>query len=136
MNRNNKILRISGVLLLIAIVVVAITIPVILKKVSTTSIPMIAVYALMGALAIRILIFVGYLKIIRDNKHSLTNRRGEYIGIGALIMIFALVYMDGAIAYSDKSETMLLSVLMFITVICEMAAALLTIVLFFLKLQK
>ncbi len=89
--------------------------------------------AILGAIGIHLLILTGFIKVIRENRQSSSNKHGEYIGLGALLIIFGLIYMDGAFAYWGDRNTLTLSILMFVSTLCDFVAAVLIIGIYFLK---
>lgn len=134
--RNERILYIAASVLLLSVILMGITIPGILQNTSPGARPKAASLAVAAAILIRLIILIGYLKIIKESKRTRKNRKGEYIGIGALLLILGLVYMDGAIAFFPDENMLLVSLLMFSSTFCDFVASLMTFVLFFLKPQK
>lgn len=136
MKRNEKILVIATGILLLSILLVLSTLPGVLTDTSPNANPRSAATGFSLAVLIRLVIFAAYLKIMRDNRNSDINRRGEYLGLGILLIIFGLVLMDGAVALLSHENMLYVSVLLFTSTCCDFAAALMTIVLYFLKPQK
>ena len=95
-----------------------------------------AVLGVSLAIIIRLIIFSGYIKIIRDNRRSGKKSKGAYIAIGILLIVFGLIYMDGAFAFLDHKNILYVSILMFMSILCEFVASILTFVVLFLKPKK
>jgi hypothetical protein len=134
--RNEKILFYVSEFLLLSIILMITVMPMILNDSSPGADPKQAAIAILAAIIIHLLIFVVYVKFIRESRRSNKNRKGEYIGLGVLLIFFGLIYMDGAFAFLSHENMLLGSILMFISVLCNFAASTMTITLFFLKPQK
>src|SRR5210317_1260022 len=98
-----RILFIAAGLLLLSMLLMIAVIPGILSETSNAY-RYTAVYAILAALIIRLLIFMGYIIVIRKNKRDSKQRRPGYLVIGILLILFGLIYMDGAFAFSNNKE--------------------------------
>jgi amino acid transporter len=87
------------------------------------------------AIAIHLIILLIYIKTLRENRKAVT-RDGGYVAVGILLIIFGLIYMDGAIAFSSRKSTMLLSIVMFTSTFCDLVASVMMITVFYLKPKK
>ena len=58
--------------------------------------------------------------------HNSKKRKTAYVVIGILLIVFGLIYMDGAIAYLNNKDILYVSYLMFTSVFCDFTAAILT----------
>ncbi|HKJ42767.1 MAG TPA: hypothetical protein VKA27_11785 [Sunxiuqinia sp.] len=134
--RNERILYVAVSILLFSIILMIITIPVVFIDTSPHATPRTATTAIFVAIVIHLIILFGYIKVIRENRHNLKSKNGEYIGIGVLLILFGLIYMDGAFAFSAHETTLWVSILMFTSTLCDFTAAVMTIIVFFLKPQK
>jgi hypothetical protein len=134
--RNERILFIASGILMLSIIMMIATIPGILSDRSPNSNPRTAGLAVLAAIIIHLIILIICIKFIRESRRSSKNRKGEYIGIGALLIFFGLIYMDGAFAFISHENMLLVSIFMFTSVLCDVVASLMIIILFFLKPQK
>ena len=75
-------------------------------------------------------------RLNRLNRRDGKNRKTGYIVMGILLIIFGLLYSDGAFAYSNNENILYVSVLMFISVFCDLATAVLIFVGISLKSSK
>jgi len=133
---NERISVIAAGFLLLSIILMIIVIPGILNDTSPNATPTNAAIAILVAIIIHLIIFTGYIKIIRDTMRSSKKRNGAYIGIGILLIFFGLIYMDGAFAFLSHENMLFVSILMFTSVLCDIVASVMTIIVFFLKSQK
>ena len=136
MKRNDRVLFIAAGFLLLSIILIAFTIPPVLNDPSPDANPRSAAIGFSLAILIRLIIFAAYIKSIRDNRDSKVNRRGEYLGLGILLLIFGLIILDGAFAFLPNKEMRVVPVVIFISTFCDFVASISTIVLFFLKPQE
>jgi len=134
--RNERILVISVGLVVLSVLLMFPVIQGILKDTTPGANPTSATIGISLAIAIRLVFIAAYIKVIRANRRNSKNRKGEYIGLGILLIIFGLVYMDGAFAFLSHDNMLYVSVLMFASIGCEFVAALMMITLFFLKPRK
>ena len=109
-------------------------IPRLIRETSPDGIPRAAPIATGVAAGIRLLLLVGFLIGIRLTK--LKRRINKEINLAAAVVLILLgfVLMDGAFAYSDSLQ--FVSAGMFISVICDFAAAVVSIVALFLLRKK
>jgi hypothetical protein len=134
--REEKILFIAAGILSLSIVLRIAVIPGILNDTSPNASPKSAVTGILLAILIHLIIFIGYIKIIRDTRRSRNKRKGEYLAIGILLIFFGLIYMDGAFAFLSHENMLFVSILMFTSTLCDVVASIMTIILFILKPQK
>lgn len=134
--RNARILMVAAGILLFSILLMIIVLPGILNDTSPHANPKGAATGILIAILIHLIIFIGFIKVIRANRHGSKKRRGEYLGIGILLLIFGFIYMDGAFAFLNHQNILYVSILMFISVLSDFVAAIMTIAVFFLKPQK
>ena len=136
LHRNEWILFIASGILLLSIILMITVIPGILNDTSPNANPKTAALAVSAAIIIRLIIFILYLKFIRDNRRNSKNRKGEYLGIGFFLGLLGLIYMDGAIAFLSHQNMLFVSILMFSSTVCDLVASTMIVILFFLKPQK
>ena len=136
MKRNERLLFIASRLILLSILLIVLTIPGILSDTSPNANPKSAAIGFALAVLIRLIIFAAYIKTIRNNRDSNVNRRGEYLGLGILLLIFGLIIVDGAVAFFSHEKLLYASVLIFTSAFCDVVASTISIVLFFLKPQE
>ena len=136
LQRNERILFIAAGILLLSIILMIAVIPGILNDTSPNSNPKSAVTGILIAMLIHLIIFIAYIKIIRDARRNSKNRKAEYIVIGILLIFFGLIYMDGAFAFLSHENMLYVSFLMFTSVLCDLVASIMTISVFFLNPQK
>jgi uncharacterized membrane protein HdeD (DUF308 family) len=134
--RDKRILIIAAGILLLSIILMIIVMPGILNDTSPNASPKSAVTAILLAILIHLIIFIGYIKIIRNTRRSRNKRKGEYLAIGILLIFFGLIYMDGAFAFLSHENMLFVSILMFTSTLCDVVASIMTIILFILKPQK
>ena len=133
MQRNERVLIIAAGILLLSIILLIITIPGVLNDTSPNADPKSAAIGIYLAIAFRLLFFVGYLISIRKNRRNSTNRKGAYVGLGFLLILFGLFLLDGAFAFLQHQNMLHVSILMFSCTLCDFVASTITITLFFLK---
>jgi hypothetical protein len=80
--------------------------------------------ALFVMILFHLLIFYRFWTSIKVNKRGQPVEKGYYIILGILLLICGIVILDGAFASLDKN--LVVSVLMFITVFCDVVAAIVT----------
>lgn len=133
LQRNERILVIAAGMLLLSILLMIIIIP----GVYTRSLPNAnnpgAVIGITLAIIIRALIFMGYISIIKKIRRDSEIKKRGYIVIGALLIIFGLIYSDGAFAFLNNKNIVYVSMLMFASVFCDLIASILTFIVYFLK---
>lgn len=133
LQRNERILVIAAGMLLLSILLMIIIIP----GVYTRSLPNAnnpgAVIGITLAIIIRALIFMGYISIIKKIRRDSEIKKRGYIVIGALLIIFGLIYSDGAFAFLNNKNIVYVSMLMFASFFCDLIASILTFIVYFLK---
>lgn len=136
LQRNERILVLAAGILFLSIILMIAVIPGILNDTSPNSNPKSAVTGILLAMIIHLIIFIAYIKVIRNNRRNSNNRKAEYLVIGILLIFFGLIYMDGAFAFLAHENMLYVSVLMFTSVFCDLMASIISIILYFLKPQK
>ena len=134
--RNERILVNAAAFLLLSIILMIVIIPGVLNDTTPRANPIGAVSGISIALIIRLVIFLGYVRIIRQNRRAIRKKKGEYLAIGILLIVFGLIYLDGAFAFLSHDDILYVSILMFTSTLCDLVAGILTIIAFFLKPQK
>ena len=89
-----------------------------------------------SAMIIRLLIFFWYISTIKKIRRDVEKSKTSYILIGILLIIFGLIYSDGAFAFLDKKNILYLSYLMFTSVFFDLIASILTFIAAFFKSEK
>ncbi len=135
-SRNERILFIASSFLLLSIILMIVVLPLLFTDKSPSAIPSSAATGVGLAIIIRLIILFLYRKFTRASSKSNKNRKGEYLGVGLLPIIFGLMYMDGAFAFLSHEGMRLVSILMFGSVIFDFVSGIMLIVLFFLRPQK
>lgn len=133
LQRDERILFIAAGILLLSIISMIVIIPGVLNDTKPRANPIGAVAGISIALIIRLVIFLGYVRIIRQN---IRKEKGEYLAIGIPLIVFGLIYLDGAFAFLSHDDMLYVSILMFTSTLCDLVAGILTIIAFFLKPQK
>ena len=87
------------------------------------------------AIILHLIILGIYIKVIWENKRT-KYRDGSYVAVAILFIILGLIYMDGAIAFVNSRETRLISMLMFASVFCDIAASVMMIIIYILKPRR
>jgi len=134
--KKERILIIAAGMLLLSILLMIIIMP----GVYTITIPNEnnpgAVIGISVSILIRLLIIIWYISIIKKIRSDGEKRKTGYIVIGILLIIFGLIYLDGAFAFLDNKNILYVSYLMFTSVFCDLIAFILTFIAIFLKSQK
>ena len=134
--RNERILIIAAGILLLSILLMIAVIP----GIYTRSLPEAynpgAVIGISLAIIVRLLLLICYLLIIKKIRRDGKKRKTGYIVIGILLVIFGLIYSDGAFAFLNNKNIPYVSFLMFTSVFCDLTASILTFTAIFIKSQK
>lgn len=88
---------------MLSIILMAIIIPGILNDESHPN-PELPVKAIKLAILIHLLILIGYLFIFGLNRRDGKKRKAGYVIVGILLIIFGLIYADGAVAFSNNEN--------------------------------
>jgi len=136
LQKNERILIIAAGFLLLSIILMIVVIPGIVNDTYSKASPRGAVIGISLAILVRLIIFLGYIKIIRDTRRSSKKRKPGYLVLGILLIFFGTIYIDGAFAFLHHENILYVSFLMFTSVLCDYVASILTITVFFLKPQK
>lgn len=122
---------VAGIILL-SIILMILTIPFALSITSENINSESSAVGITIAIIIHLIILGIYLKVVWENKQN-SKRDGGYVAVAIILTIFGLVYMDGAIAFVTDRETLFISILMFASVFCDIAASVMMIVIYLLK---
>ena len=131
-----KILTFAAGILLFSVLLMILTIPGFLNDIDPAAEPEAAVITTSFFILIRLLIFMGYIKIIRDDKRGSVKRDGACLGIGIVLIFLAFIKLNAAYSFLDHKDIFYVHVLMFIGVVCDFAASILTFIVFFLRPKK
>lgn len=115
-----RVFRIVAILELVAVLSLIAVIPRLYQEVTPDGIPMIAVYATLAAMGIRLLILIGILFGIRVTKRRGRVNREINIVVAVVLILLGLVLMDGAFSYAE--DLIYVSIGMFVCVFCDLAA--------------
>jgi hypothetical protein len=131
-----KFLIIARGMLLLSILLMMVVIP----GVYTRSLPddnnTGAVIGISLAIIVRLLLVFWYTSIIKSMKHEGKMRKRACIVSGILLIIFGLIYLDGAFAFLDNKNILYVSYLMFTSVFFDLIASILTFIVALFKSQK
>lgn len=136
LERNERILFIGAGILLLSILLMLIIIPGILNDTYHNANPTGAVKGVKLAIIIHLLIFIGYISIMIANWHDGKKRKAGCRVIGILLILFGLIYMDGAFAFFNHKNILYVSFLMFASVLCDIIASILIFTTIILKSEK
>ena len=131
-----KSLIIAASMLLLSILLMIIVIPGVYTKTLPNENNLVAVIGISLAIIIRLLIFIWYISIIKKIRRNGEKMKTGYIIIGILLIIFGLIYSDGAFAFLDNKNIIYVPYLMFTSVFFDIIASILTFIAIFLKSQK
>jgi len=129
-----KFLTTIAGLVFLSVVLMIIIIPSVLQDNSAGARPKSAAIGTVVMMILHLVILYGYFNVIRANKRGRPADKGLNIGLGILLLLFGLVFMDGAFAFLDRK--IFISILMFISVFCDFMAALITFATLFIKPKK
>ncbi len=130
-----KVFTRVAVLLLLSVVSLIAVIPGILQDTSPTSLPKQAAIGTLVVMLIHLLIFLGCLYGIRISKRRRKINKEIYIVTGVALFLLGFLIMDGAFAFLDK--VLYVSIGIFLGVVCDFGAALVSVAaLFYLKPKK
>jgi len=136
LHSNERILIIAAGILLLSILLMIIVIPGVYTRTLPNANNLVAVIGISLAIIFRLLILIWYITIIKKIRRNEEIRKTGYILIGILLIIFGLIYSDGAFAFLDNKDILYVSYLMFTSVFCDLIASILTFIAIFLKPQK
>jgi hypothetical protein len=131
-----SLLMTAVVMLLLSILLMIIIIPGVYTKTLPNEYNSGAVIGISLAILVRLLLIIWYTLKIKKIKSATEKRKTGYIVIGILIILFAVMYLDGAIAFLDHKSILYVSYLMFTSIFCDLIASILTFVALFAKSQK
>jgi len=116
-----KVFTQVALLELIAVLSLIAVIPRLIQEISPDGIPKAAPIATSVAMGIRLLILIAILFGIRVSRRKGRVNREINLVTGVVLGLLGLVLMDGAFAYADS--LLFVSIGMFVCVICDFAAA-------------
>ena len=134
--RKERFLIIACALLLLSILLMIAVIPGVFTKSLPNKYNTGAAIAISLAIVIRLIIVFWCLSTIKKIRRNGKKRKTAYVVIGILLIVFGLIYMDGAIAYLNNKDILYVSYLMFTSVFCDFTAAILTFTAAFLSNRK
>jgi len=134
--RKERFLIIACALLLLSILLMIAVIPGVFTKSLPNKYNTGAAIAISLAIVIRLTIVFWCLSTIKKIRRNGKKRKTAYVVIGILLIVFGLIYMDGAIAYLNNKDILYVSYLMFTSVFCDFTAAILTFTAAFLSNRK
>ena len=133
---NERIQFIAVGILLLSILLMIIILPGIIYDSTPQANPKGAAIGILLAILIRLIIFAWFIKVIRTARHSSGYKKGGSLSIGILLLVFGFIYLDGAFAFLSHKNIFYVSILMFISVLCDLVASIMSIIVFFLKPLK
>jgi hypothetical protein len=131
-----KILIAAVGMVLLSILLMIIVIPGVYTKTLPNENNLLAVIGILLAIVIRLLLIIWIRSIIKTIKYDGDHRKAVLIIIAILLIIFGLIYSDGAFAFLDNEHVIYISYLMFTSVFFDIIASILTFIAGFLKSQK
>ena len=134
--RKERILIIAAGILLLSILLMIIIIPGVYNRTLPNQYNLGAVIGILLAIIVRLVIIIWYRIIIKKIRCDGDTRKTGYIVIGILLILFGLIYSDGAFAFLDNKNNRYVSYLMFTSVFCDLIASILTFMVIFLKSKK
>ncbi|WP_321371388.1 hypothetical protein [uncultured Draconibacterium sp.] len=136
LQKHERLLIIAAGILLLSILLMIIISPAIYTKTLLNTNNIGALIGMSLAVLIRLPLFVGYLLIVRRIRRYGDRRTGSYYVIGGFLILFALIYTDGAVAFWDNKDVIYISILMFASVFLELAAAVITFIAAYFRPKK
>lgn len=130
LHASDKMLVIAAGFLLLSIILMFVIIPGILNDTTPGSFPKRAMNGVIIQIAIHLALFLAYLKIIRDVSRGKKKRDGAYLAVAIILMFAGLIFMDGAFAYLSHEDMLFVSIAMFISILFDFIASILTIIVF------
>ena len=121
-----KVFRKVAILELVAVLSLIAVIPRLYQEVTPDGIPMVAVYATLIAMGIRLLILIGILIGIRVTRRKGRVNREINIIVAVVLILLGLVLMDGAFSYAE--DLVYVSIGMFVCIFCDLAAGAVSII--------
>jgi hypothetical protein len=138
--RKNKIkervIIIAASILLLSILLMIIVLPGVYTGSLQNANNLGAVIGISVLIVIRLIIFIGYISIIKKIRCDGEKGKVRYILIGVFLIILGLINLDGASAFLDNKDIFYVSSLLFTSVFCDLIASILTFIAIFLKPQK
>lgn len=134
--RKERVLIIATGMLLLSIFLMIIVIPGVYTRTLPNENNLGAVIGISLAIIFRLIIVIWYISIIKKIRRDGEIGKIGYVLIGTLLIIFGLIYSDGAFAFLDNKNILYVSYLMFTSVFCDLIASILTFLATFLKSQK
>lgn len=136
LQKHERLLLIAaGILLLSILLMIGIT-----PAIYTKSLPDMhntgAIIGMSLAVLVRLSLLVGYYLIVKRIRQHGDRRTGGYYVIGGLLIFFALIYTDGAVAFLDNEGIPFVSAVMFANVILDVTTAILTFIAAYFRPKK
>ena len=126
MQRHIRLLVIAVGMLLLSILFLLTVTPGVYTKTLPNENNTSALIGILVAIALRLALLSGYLRIIKKIRQNINIRIGSYIVIGVLLLILGLIDTDGAFAYLNNTDVLYISFIMFVSIFCDLTAAILT----------
>ena len=129
-----KIFRINALIMLLSALALIAVLPRLIQEITPDGVPKAAAIATSAAIGVRLLLMLGFLVGIRLTK--LKRRINKEINIAAAVVIFLLgfILLDGAFSYIDTLR--FVSIGMFVSVFCDLAAVIVSVTALFLLRKK
>ncbi len=124
--RKERVLIIAAGILLLSILLMIAVIPAVFTKTLPNEYNTVAAIAISLAMIIRLLIVSWHLVTIKKIRNGGRKKKTAYVIIGIFLIVFGLIYMDGAFAYLNNKDIQYVSYLMFASILCDFTAAILT----------
>ncbi len=133
LHKKERMLLIAAGMLMLSILMMIIVLPGVYTKTLPYTNNSGAAIGISLAIIVRLLILVGYRFMIRSIRLARATRKTAYILIGILLLLFGLIYSDGAVSFLPNTEVPYVAYLMFTSVLFDLLAAILTFMALFLK---
>ena len=122
---NIQVLKAGTGFLILSLILMFIIIPGIFNdpKTAASGNPYGAIIGISLAIVIRLFILRFFLRFLREIKQRTLRRSSIYISIGVILVIMALIYIDGAYSFTNHEAIPHVSPMMFGSVVCDLLAA-------------
>ena len=128
LNTKEKRSFIAAGLILLSVILMMIIIPGILNDESHPNPELAVKMGIIPAIILHLLILIVFAIIAGLNRRDGKNRKAGYIITGILLILLGLIYLDGAIAFSNNENILYVSYLMFGSVCCDLCASVLILI--------
>lgn len=118
----------SAVVLLASMLLMVVIIPDVYNQTIPGSKNMGAVVGISLAFLVRLVILICSIRVIRRFASKSSNRKAILIICGILLLLFSLIYMDGAFAFLNDTHIIYVSCLMFASVFLDVIASILILI--------